>query len=270
MLIFTICISMVNMKEYYYLIHIQYLGFRFHGWQKQPDVKTVHLMIDKTVAFVLKHDRFKTMGCSRTDSKVSANHSVFELFMKEPLDMDWFLDLFNSNLPNDIRALKIEETDKNFNVINSAKIKEYLYLFCFGEKPHPFSAAIMMHFKGDLDIQLMQQAAQEFEGKHNFVKYCTKPSPGTQFEREIITCRIEENTLYRANFFPEKTYLLRMRGKGFMRYQIRLIMGQLIRVGRHEITLEEIRESLTGKDKTSLDQIAPGSGLMLNKITFET
>jgi hypothetical protein len=29
----------LGMQQYFYLIHIQYLGFRFHGWAKQPNVK---------------------------------------------------------------------------------------------------------------------------------------------------------------------------------------------------------------------------------------
>lgn len=257
------------MKEYFYLIHLQYLGFRFSGWQKQPGQKTVHLMVDKTVAFVLKHDRFKTMGCSRTDAKVSANHSAFELFLKEPIDMEEFMKDFNSNLPNDIRMIDIEEVDNQFNIINTPKLKEYMYLFTFGEKPHPFASAFMMHFKGELDIALMQKGARLFEGAHNFVRYCTKPSPGTNFNREIIKSELEENTLYTANFFPEKSYILHLHSKGFMRYQARLIMGQLVRLGRHEITLEDIAESLTGNDNTPFDTIAPGSGLTLHKIQFE-
>ncbi len=112
------------MKQYFYLIHIQYLGFRFHGWAKQPDVKTVHQFIDKTLPFVLGHKNFKTLGSSRTDAMVSANHAVFELFLKEPLETEQFFHDLNSNLPTDIRAIKIEETDQYFNVIQSPKTKE--------------------------------------------------------------------------------------------------------------------------------------------------
>ncbi len=106
------------MKQYYYLIHIQYLGFRYHGWFKQPGLKTINSMIDKTIEFVLGHAGFKTLGCSRTDARVSANHSAFELFVDEPLDEKLFLTDFNHNLPNDIRALKIEKRDQNFSIIN--------------------------------------------------------------------------------------------------------------------------------------------------------
>ena len=63
-----------------YLISIQYLGFRFHGWQKQKNVMSLHEMIDKTLGFVLDHKGFKTLGSSRTDAKVSANKYFFQLF----------------------------------------------------------------------------------------------------------------------------------------------------------------------------------------------
>ena len=58
------------MKKYYYVITIQYLGYRFHGWQKQPDVKTVHLMIDRTLNFILEGKKFKSLGSGRTDAMV--------------------------------------------------------------------------------------------------------------------------------------------------------------------------------------------------------
>jgi tRNA pseudouridine38-40 synthase len=254
------------MQQYFYLVHIQYLGFRFHGWAKQPNVKTVHQFIDKTMPFVLGHKEFKTLGSSRTDAMVSANHAVFELFLKEPLDIDQFFHDLNSNLPTDIRAIKIEETDQLFNVIQSPKTKEYIYLFAFGEKCHPFSAPILSSFMYDLDIDQMKKGALLFEGKHNFRKYCTKPSDKVVFEREIEASFIEENNIYQANFFPDKSYVFHISSKGFMRNQIRLMMGQLLRLGRGEITLDDIESSLKDPDDISLDCIAPPSGLILNSV----
>ena len=70
-------------KRFYYVITIQYLGYRFHGWQKQPNLKTVHLMIDRTFKFILEDKPFKTLASGRTDAMVSANASAFELFLYE-------------------------------------------------------------------------------------------------------------------------------------------------------------------------------------------
>lgn len=257
------------MKKYYYLVEIQFLGFRYHGWQKQPNVKTVQGMVEKTLCFIFDHKNFRTLGSSRTDARVSANHYALELFTKEPVNPDTLLYALNINLPNDIRALKVKEVGEEFNIIQSPKIKEYLYLFSFGEKNHPFCAPFMVYIEEDLDIELMKAGAQLFEGTHHFKKYCCKPSADTVLEREVLTCEIVENEVYTANFFPEKSYLLRVRGKGFLRHQVRLMMGALFGLGKGELTLDNIAESLKGHDDEPLSYIAPSSGLMLNKVDFE-
>ena len=257
------------MEKYYYLVHIQYLGFRYHGWLKQPGLKTIEFMIEKTTGFVLGHNDFKILGTSRTDSKVSANHSAFELFVNDPLNINELVKDFNQNLPNDIKVIKIEEKDKYFNIINAPRVKEYIYLFSFGEKCHPFCAPLITSFQNNLDLDLMKQGALLFEGKHNFIKYCTKPTPKTAFEREVLVSKIEDNTIFKANFFPAKSYAYHIHSKGFLRYQVRLIMGQLFSLGRGEIGLSEIKESLKGHDNEPLRHIASSSGLILNKIEFE-
>jgi tRNA pseudouridine38-40 synthase len=257
------------MQHYFYLIHIQYLGFRFHGWAKQPNVKTVHQFIDRTLPFVLGHNHFKTLGSSRTDAMVSANHYVFELFLQKPLDSSHFFYELNRNLPTDIRAIKIEETDEKFNIIHAPKVKEYIYLFAFGEKCHPFTASLLSSFMEELDIDLMKRGALLFLGRHNFKKYCTKPSEKTNFIRTVEVSRIEENSLYQASFFPEKSFVYHIHAKGFMRNQIRLMMGQLLRLGRGEISIRDIEETLRHPDDIPLEYIAPPSGLILNKMKFE-
>ena len=257
-------------KKYFYLIKIQYLGYRFHGWQKQPKVKTLHLMIDRTFNYILEDKYFKTLAAGRTDAMVSANETAFELFLHHKIeDEAEFLNLFNKNLPQDIRALSIEEVSEDFNIINSSKTKEYIYLFTHGEKCHPFCASILTTIFDDLDVELMKQGAKLFEGKHNFKSYCYRVSNEGLYNRTIKLCELKENDLYTANFFPEKTYVLRIVGKGFGRNQIRLMMGALIKLGRGEISLDYIKSSLLPESTEVMDYIAPASGLILNKIEFD-
>ncbi len=258
------------MKKYFYVITVQYLGYRFHGWQKQPNVKTVHLMIDRTFKFILQDKKFKTLASGRTDAMVSAQEAAFELFLHEPLnDLEEFLALFNHNLPQDIRALNIKEVTKDFNIIQHSKVKEYLYLFAHGEKNHPFCAPIMTTILDELDIETMKAGAALFQGIHNFKPYCFRATDNGIYNREILCCELVENTVFTANYFPEKTFILRVKGKGFMRNQIRLMMGTLIKLGRGDITLEYIEDSLKPESTEVMDYIAPASGLILNKIEFE-
>ncbi|RSK38681.1 tRNA pseudouridine synthase A [Mangrovimonas spongiae] len=257
-------------KKYYYVFKIQYLGYRFHGWQKQPNLKTLHLMIDRTFKYVLEGKPFKTLTSGRTDAMVSANETAFELFLEHEIENHTeFLEWFNYNLPQDIRALSITEVDNKFNIIQHPKVKEYIYLFAHGEKCHPFCASILTTILDKLDIDIMVKGAKLFEGSHNFKDYCYKATGEGKYERTIFTCEIVENTAYTANFFPKKTYMLRVQGEGFGRNQIRLMMGALIRLGKGDITLDYIKKSLKTPSETPYYYIAPASGLILNKLDFK-
>ncbi len=258
----------LQLSRQYFLIKLQYLGFRFHGWQQQPnDIPTVERMINRTLRFVFDHNDFKVVAAGRTDSKVSVNETWVELFLdaKEPLNQEHFLEQFNLNLPSDIRALEIKKTTADFNVIQHPKIKEYIYLFSHGEKFHPFCAPLMVYMKDELNIELMQQAAQMFVGTHDYWSYTYKPKPTTNTICTIESAVIEENKLYTANFFPEISYVFRVRGSGFKRYQIRLMMGILFDIGHEKISLEEFKKTLIGSNRIHLSHVAPPSGLQLFK-----
>lgn len=258
------------LKKFFYVITLQYLGYRFHGWQKQPNVKTVHLMVDRTLNFILDGKRFKSLVSGRTDAMVSAEKAAFELFLYEPIeDLTAFLALFNHNLPQDIRAIGIREVDSKFNIIQHSKLKEYNYVFGYGDKFHPFCAPILTTILDDLDIEVMKKGAKLFEGKHYFKSYCYRPTDNGIYTRTILLCELIENTKYTANFFPEQTYMLRVKGKGFMRNQIRLMMGTLIDLGKGKLSLEDIKQSLTPENTTRMEYIAPASGLILSNIDFE-
>lgn len=253
-----------------YLLRTQYLGFRYSGWQIQPGQRTVEGMLSKTLKFVLLGESFKILAAGRTDAKVSALEMAFELFLNAELeDRKNFLELFNINLPPDIRILSIDPISHKFNIIKDTKTKEYVYLFSYGEKNHPFCAPFLANIHGNLDIGLMKKAARLFEGLHSFSAYTVKEQGKTKTTRNITSCKIKSNRLLRANFFPKKSYALHVEGAGFMRYQVRMIMGALIQLGRGELTLADIEASLQENNTVQLTFIAPGSGLLLNRSEFD-
>ncbi|TVZ51622.1 tRNA pseudouridine synthase A [Dokdonia sp. Hel_I_53] len=254
-------------KRFYYLLKIQYLGFRYHGWQKQPDVLTVERMMERTLAYVLDHKKFKLLASGRTDAKVSANVAYVELFLNdEPLPKTDFLELFNTNLPQDIRCLKITEVDKKFNVMDAPKSKEYVYLFSYGEKNHPFSAPYMINIAGQLDLKLMMEAARHFEGTHDFKSYTYKPNPETKTIGTIDSAQIVRNDLYTASFFPEESFAFRVSGKGFKRHQMRLMMGILFDLGQGNYDLDFFLKTLEASNEIKLTRIAQASGLLLQDV----
>jgi tRNA pseudouridine38-40 synthase len=256
--------------QHTYLLTIRFLGFRLHGWQKQPNLKTVHFVVDKTLKFVLGQTQFKTIGVGRTDAKVSAANYPLQLFVDEPLDRISFIESFNRNSPSDLQLLKVQKiSDSSFNIIQHEKIKEYHYYFSNEGKNHPFCAPLMTGYQ-NLDIELMKAGAKLFEGTHYFGAYCSKPSEATQLVRTIESCYIEESTAFQGNFFPKQSYVLKVRGKGFLRYQVRLMMGALIELASGQRSLEEIQDSFIEKEvRKSVGTIAPGSGLQLHSVIFK-
>jgi tRNA pseudouridine38-40 synthase len=258
-------------QRFYYVVHLQYLGFRYSGWQKQPGQRTIESMLHKTLKFILPGRPFKILGAGRTDAKVSALDAAFELFLEEePIEnVDTFLFTLNLNLPADIKALKIYEVDAKFNIIKDNKLKEYTYFFSFGQKNHPFSAPFLANILADLDIELMKEGAGLFIGTHDFSSYTARLQENTKTIRTIHRCEIMENRVLTANFFPEKSYVLRMEGQGFMRYQVRMMMGALILLGKGEMSLTDIQDSLKANSAKQIAYVAPGSGLVLSRTTFK-
>lgn len=226
-------------------------------------------MVDNTIRYVLGVQEYKTLGCSRTDAKVSAEDYAFELFLTEDINPNNFLIAFNQNLPGDIRGLSIDRIDSFFNIIQDAKVKEYHYHFTFGGKPHPFLASEMAIFPELLDIDQMMEAARLFTGVHNFRRYVNKPSGDIQFEREILMAELEEIEVANERLGTLPHCVFKVSGNGFMRYQVRLMAGTIVAVGKGEWTIEDVEASLLPDKEESLPWVAPASGLRLHKITFQ-
>jgi tRNA pseudouridine38-40 synthase len=254
----------------FYLIHIEFLGFRYHGWQKQAKYKSVQGMVDKTFDFIFEHSDYRTLGCGRTDAKVSADDYAFELFTNEKLVPKELVEILNINLPSDIRVKTVEVVGEEFNIIQSARTKEYHYYFSSGDKSHPYNAPFIRDFGAQLDMEKMKGAASCFEGTHNFKRYVSKPSPDAVFEREILSAKIVSNTKFTGQFAPEQAYVFKVKAKGFMRYQVRLMMGALVEVGRGVWSVEDLKQSLIDFNGIQIKHIAPSSGLVLHKVEFDT
>ena len=255
----------------FYLIRIEFLGFRYHGWQKQSNFRSIQGMIDKTFEFIFQHNNFKTHGCGRTDAKVSADDFAFELFTLKnfQIETEKLLIELNNNLPSDIRAKSITEVSADFNIIQNSSVKEYHYYFSSGKKSHPFNAPLIRYFGASLNIEKMQEAAALFLGKHNFKRFASKPTKNEVFDRIILKSEIVGNEKITANFTPNESYIFKVRSKGFLRYQVRLMVGALINVGRGDWNIEQFQDTLKNPNGLQVKHIAPSSGLVLHEVCFD-
>lgn len=256
--------------RYQYLLHVQFLGFRFRGWQHQPGQQTVEGMLKKTLKFVLPGTSVKVLASGRTDAKVSARSLPVSLIVQsEIVDIQSFLDVLNANLPPDIRVNHVEAVPMDFNVIQDVVSKEYHYYFSNEPDFHPFASPFIGYFREPLNIPRMREAAPFFEGTHNFEAFCSRPGNKASFERTVLRSKIELNTYLTAPFLPETTYAFLVDGSGFLRYQIRMMLGALVMLGRDEIHEEDILSALAGKPTQPITTIAPGSGLVLHQVSYK-
>ncbi len=263
---------MQTATEQQFFLRLEFLGFRYHGWQYQPGTLTLEGMLRKTLRFVLPGTRVKMVAASRTDAKVSATDFALQLIIREhePLTTDWLLKQLNSNLPSDIRVAAISRPAPAFNAIRDSLIKSYGYFFCFGEKPHPFAASLLGFIPGSPDLEAMAAAARLFEGKHNFRGFMAGNTGNKRVFRTIDESRIMPNTELTASFFPKQSYIFKVSGNGFGRSQVRLMMAALADIGRGTEESETLLSVLkTGSDWPGAS-IAPASGLQLLQSTFKT
>lgn len=261
---------MPEREKHQYLLKLQFLGFRYSGWQQQPGERTIEGMLRKTLRFVLPGRKVGLLGAGRTDARVSATDFAVQLNLPGPAlaSLEEVQVALDANLPPDIVVRSLQEVPEGFNAIRDATYKVYRYYFTFGEKPHPFCAPLLGYFPDSLDIGAMKQAAPAFVGRHDFSAFITRPSAATLTHREVSAARIERNNDLTASFFPEDSYFFQVEGQGFGRYQVRNMMAALVALGRGVLTIGELVKSLQTGTPSGIAEIAPSSGLQLLETRF--
>ncbi len=261
---------MKDVPTFYFLLRLEFLGFRYHGWQVQPGQRTVAGMLLKTFGFILPGVPVKLLGAGRTDARVSARDFALQVIVQSETQPapGKLLELLNANLPPDIRARSLDTVPPDFNPIRDCISKTYQYIFCWGDRPHPYLASLAGFFPGELDIEHMESVAGAFCGKHNFRCFTASPTPGKQYVRELTGSRILKESQLPDLDIRTRVRVLEVSGKGFGRNQVRLMMAALAAVGAGRADVAEIRKALrTGSGWTGTE-IAPASGLHLVRTEF--
>ncbi len=245
-----------------FLVKLMYLGFRYHGVQKQPNFNTIQAQFEKSIENVFGSTPFKTRFSSRTDALVSSLESYVLIMSEKAFSLE-ALKKGLGKLPADIKIVDIAIVDEKFSLQKNIVSKTYHYSFsCGDELMHPFVAPHMAHFIEKLDIQMMEKGAKLFIGEHNFKNYCYKPKSTWHFEREILSAELVPHQSLSV-YAPKEAYIFKVTSKGFLRGQMRLMMGSLLRLGLHEMSLSELSDSLKAADDQFVKWLAPSSGLLL-------
>jgi len=106
---------------------LAYDGTAFHGWQRQPGMRTVQGELEVALARVLGTESVGVAGAGRTDAGVHARGQVASFTCASTLPARAFPPLLARELPADVRALHAEDMPESFHARHSARARRYSY-----------------------------------------------------------------------------------------------------------------------------------------------
>ena len=243
-----------------YFAKIKYLGTNFHGFQVQPEKRTVQGELCAAMNAVFGVP-CRVTGCSRTDGGVHANEFCLTIDNdggtippdKLPLAIARFL-------PEDICLFYAKECDSEFHPRYDAKGKEYLYRILNTKVQDPFEtnrAWFLPRIISDEGLERMREAAKYIIGEHDFSAFMAAGSDTDDTVRVVDYIKIERNG---------DIIELRIHANGFLYNMVRIIVGTLVYVSEGKIDPLKIKDIINAKDRTRAGKTAPADGLYLEKV----
>lgn len=229
----------------------QYNGTHFLGSQSQKESKnTVLGALD--VALKKLNIEAKIVASGRTDRGVHATGQVCHIDVPPYWsNLEKLRTSINKIVAPSILIKNIKSVDDDFHARYSAKRRVYRYIIKSGSS-NPFEESFVT-FLEDVDFATLQEKIKLFCGTHDF-KFFMKNGSDVKSTIRVI---------YRAFAYKHKGYIiLNFEANGFLRSQIRLMVGALL-----ALSSEQIIEQLECKKRYKIKP-APSNGLYLSKIKY--
>ena len=240
-----------------YFIRLGFRGASFHGWQIQPHDTSVQQVLEEALATLLQAPTPVT-GAGRTDAGVNARLMVAHLDTEQPIaDLDRLVHSLNAILPADIAIYSIAPVHDDAHARFDAVSRTYKY-FAVTRKD-PFLYPLAWRCPPTLDFDLMNQAAAHLLRYTDFTSF-------SKLHTDVKTnnCRVTH-----AQWAQEgDQWVFTITADRFLRNMVRAIVGTLVEVGRHKMTVEEFCQVIERKDRCAAGTSMPGHALFLWDITY--
>lgn len=241
-----------------YLIKFSYDGTDFIGFQKQPNKRTVQSCIEEAATKVNDDKKVNLVATGRTDKGVHALVQYAHIDIDVDITEYKLKRALNSFLPDDIHIISTKSVDNDFNARYDVKEKTYKYYINVGEY-NPITRNYMFQYNHELDLDNMKDCIKAFLGEHDFRAFVTENKEKENCIREIYKANIEEK---------DNIICITFTGNGFLRYQVRNMVGILIKAGENKINRTDIEKIIESKDRTKSGKTAPAVGLYLTDIKY--
>lgn len=244
-----------------YLITFAYDGSKYKGYQKQPRVKTIQGELERALKEINNDKQVDVSASGRTDAKVHAYNQKAHFDLDIKITCDKLKQALNSLIQGDIYVKSVVEVKDDFHARFNVKAKEYIYKINMGEY-NPLEKDYVYQYNKRLDLVEMERALKYLEGEHDFKSFSKADDEKEDYVRTIIQTNIIRE-IKDVNHFT-----ISFLGTGFLRYQVRNMVGLLIEIGEGKRRSEDILEILEARDRRKAGITAPGEGLYLKDVFY--
>ena len=240
-------------------LFLKYDGTAYHGWQVQKNVRSVAQTLEEATAAVVGHTVHFT-GCGRTDAGVHARVYVANFRTDARIPTDRLPYALNTHLPDDIVVYDAREVPDGFNAIGSCVRKEYTYQIYNSHIRDPFFVNRVWFYPKHLDEHIMQEAAQQFIGTHDFAAV---RSVGTEVRSTVRTVH---------HFEVERKgdlILFRVCANGFLYNMARAMVGTVVYAAEGKLAPTDIGRILSDGNRTAAGPTVPAGGLYMTQLWYD-
>jgi tRNA pseudouridine38-40 synthase len=250
----------------YFKLIIAYDGTDFHGWQIQTNKPTIQGEIVNVLRRITQED-IQLFGAGRTDAGVHALGQVGSFRTQSALSAGEFQRALNALLPHAIRIVSAEEVGPDFNARWSARGKIYRYRLYRGKVVPPLLWRYVLHYPFPLDEDAMRKAASRFVGPHDFASFAASTGSEDDDKERSTVREIYASDFARSDDGEELVYTVR--GRSFLRYMVRKMVGTLLDVGRGKLAPTDIERLYELKDRSKSGPTVPPQGLCMVSVELE-
>jgi tRNA pseudouridine38-40 synthase len=241
-----------------YFIKLDYNGSHFHGWQIQLNAHTVQAEINTSLSTLLRED-ICVVGCGRTDTGVHARNFIAH-FDSENTDLQLNANLIyklNRILPKTIAIHSIKKMHADAHARFDAISRTYKYYII--QTKDPFNFNFQNFIYGEIDIELMNKAAQKLFDYIDFTSF-------SKVDTDVQTnnCKIMEAG-WKLN---GDQLIFTIKADRFLRNMVRAIVGTLLEVGTRKITVSDFCNIIESKNRGNAGSSAPGHALFLEEVCY--
>lgn len=244
----------------HWLLTLQYDGSRYHGWQVQPNGITVQQVMQDAVER-LTGVRSGITGCSRTDAGVHAEMFCCGLHTDSRIPPEKVPAALNAHLPRDVAVTGCRLVSPAFHPRYDALGKRYVYRIWNHPARSPFWEGRAYHYGRRLDDGVMNAAAADLVGQHDFAAFCASGSSVEDTVRSVRSCSVT-----RQGELVE----IRVEADGFLYNMVRIMVGTLLDIESGRIARGAIPAILQSRDRAQAGTTAPACGLYLEQVFYDT